>query len=290
MPLRGNPNVHARQLAAELRRLREGANHTGDQVASAMHWSPSKVSRIETGIVKVKAADLRLLLDLYEVPDEKREGLLTMAKQSAEPLPADAAGRSGYLEGFEDYLDAEASAIAIREWEPQVVPGLLQTADYARESMLGWNEMENIPPSELDLKVERRIARQETLIRHDAPILLVVLDEAVIRRRQGSNATMRRQLERIAECATLPTVKIRVLPLDVGPAVNSGSFVHMQFAKDAGQLPHDVVYLEHLFRTHYVDDVTETYKYEQVFEKLQSRSLDATHSIHLVKEAAREYG
>jgi transcriptional regulator with XRE-family HTH domain len=285
VPARGN--LYVRQLADELRRLRERANFTGQRAAGELNWSASKISRLEAGRVKIKEADLRSLLDLYAVTEQQRAELLTLLAESSEPAPGEVLAHTGYLTGFDEYTEAEARAVAIWEWESQVIPGLLQTADYARASMLGWNELLRLPPTELDVKVDERMARQQILARDDSPQYRVVLDEAAIHRRQGDNAVMRAQLEGVADRAALPNVELRLLPLDNPHSVNTTSFVYMQFSQD--RLPRDVVYLEQLSGTHYIDDVDVTHQYQLVFQKLEADALDTRASADLIKSAALQY-
>ncbi len=131
MPEYGSPTVRRRRLAAELRRLRERAGFTGDEVADRLGWSGSKISRIELHRTGIKLADLVLLLDLYNVADVHREGLMALGRESGKTgrLEAVAATFPGEHAAF---LYAEAEAQSVWTWDPQVFPGLLQTADYAR--------------------------------------------------------------------------------------------------------------------------------------------------------------
>lgn len=281
MPPRGSPNIHARQLATELRSLRQRAKLTGQQAAQQLNWPASKISRIETGVTKqVKEQDLRSLLDLYAVPDQRRRDLLALLRNVD-------VGPAGYGSGFGEYLDAEARAVSIWEWEPQVIPGLLQTADYARASMIAWNYTLSLPTADLDVKVDTRLARQQVLTSDKAPCYRVVLDEAVLHRLQGDNSTMRVQLQRVADRAGLPNVELRVLPFGSTQRVNTGSFVYMRFSED--RLPRDVVFLEQLSGTNYIDDVELTKKYQLVFDRLEADSLAPGPSIQLIRSIALAY-
>ena len=160
----GSPNVRRRRLAAELRRLRERAGFIGEEVARRLEWSTSKISRLERGQSGVKRTDLRRLLDLYRVDPRRREELLALAEESqrADKLKTISARLP---EVHAEFLNVEAEAESVWNWEPQIVPGLLQTEDYARAVMLGWHSMFTAPPSEVESRVEVRRLRQQVLQR-----------------------------------------------------------------------------------------------------------------------------
>jgi transcriptional regulator with XRE-family HTH domain len=278
--------VYEHQLAAELRRLRETARHTGDQVAAALHWSPSKVSRIESASVRVKAADLQLLLDHFGVTGSRRAELEQLARQAMRPGGQDDAALASYLPGYAADIEAETRAIAIRQWEPQVVSGLLQTADYARAVMGGWHEMFRLPAADLETKVEFRLARQRRLRQPTPPSLLVVLDQSVLQRRVGPDSVMRGELAYLLDQAAMPNITIRILPLDGAHPVGTGSFRHMVFGPES--LPRDVVTTEDLTGNYLIDDVTATNQYRIAFEQLLAEALDQSGSTELIARAIRE--
>jgi transcriptional regulator with XRE-family HTH domain len=267
-------------------RLRETARYTGDQVAAALHWSASKVSRIESASVRVRPADLQLLLDHYEVTGSRRAELEELARQSARPGSQDDAALASYLPGYATDVDAETRALAIREWEPQVVPGLLQTADYARAVMGGWHEMFRLPAAELETKVEFRLGRQRLLRQPEPPALLVVLDQSVLHRRIGDDSVMREELAYLLDQAAIPNIDIRILPLDGAHPVGTGSFRHMVFGPES--LPRDVVTTEDLTGNHLIDDVMATNQYRIAFEQLLAGTLDQPSSAELIARALRE--
>ena len=159
MPEYGSPAVRRRRLAAELRRLRERAGFRGEQVAEQLGWSASKVSRIELHRTGIKQRDLRQLLDLYGVQDERhRESLIALAEESSKANRLDLATAS-LPEEYAASVIAEAEAQSVWTWDPLIVPGLLQTADYARAVMSGWREMFPVPPGEIERRVEARLLR-----------------------------------------------------------------------------------------------------------------------------------
>jgi len=288
VPEHGNPSVRRRRLAAELRRLRERAGFTGEQVAERLGWSGSKVSRIETSKLGVKEADLRLLLELYRIDEARRSELLALAREPTEADSVDRSAIAAYPAGYAEFAYAEAEAISIWNWEPQVVPGLLQTESYAREVIRGWFTMFRLPPAELEVRVAERMRRQQLLIRDQPPNFSAVIDESVIRRRFGDNTVMRQQLDRLAASSEMPNVEVRVLPLEGYHPIGAGTFIYMQFSQQYDVPFHDVVTVEHLDREYLIEDATDTNKYRVTFERLQAEALEPDESVNLIARAAEE--
>jgi transcriptional regulator with XRE-family HTH domain len=284
----GSPSVRRRRLAAELRRLRERAGLLGEEVAKRLGWSGAKLSRIETSKVGVKEDDLRLLLDLYGVGEGRRADVLALARESTRAGLAEEAAIASFPAGYAAFVNAEAEAIRRWDWEPQVVPGLLQTEGYARETMRGWYEMFNLPPTELELRVEARTARQYILSRDEPLELSVVIDESVIRRRFGRSSIMIQQLERLVELSDLPNVGIQVLPLDGDHPIGTGAFSYMQFAQVHDVNFPDIVYVERLNGDYSIEDIRETNRYRVAFERLKEMALDHVQSHDLIVRIARE--
>jgi len=288
VPEHGNPSVRRRRLAAELRRLRERAGFTGEQVAERLGWSGSKVSRIETTKLGVKEADLRLLLELYRVGEPRRSEVLALAREPAKPASVDNAAIAAYAAGYAEFAYAEAEATSIWNWEPQIMPGLLQTESYAREVISGWFTMFSLPPAELEARVAARMSRRQLLTRDQPPNFSAVIDESVIHRRFGDNAVMRQQLDRLAESSELPNVEIHVLRLDGDHPIGTGSFAYMQFAQVHDVPLHDIVAVEQLASNYYIEDASDTHKYRVAFERLKADSLDPAQSRDLIRTTARD--
>jgi len=288
VPEHGNPSVRRRRLAAELRRLRERAGFTGEQVAARLGWTCSKVSRIETSKLGVKEADLLLLLELYRVGEPRRSEVLALAREPAKPASVENAAIAAYPAGYAEFAYAEAEAVSIWNWEPQVVPGLLQTESYAREVMRGWFTMFRLPPAELEARVAERMRRQQLLTRDQPPDFSAVIDESVIRRRFGDNTVMRQQLDRLAASSDMADVEVRVLPLEGYHPIGAGTFIYMQFSQQYDVPFHDVVTLEHLDREYLIEDAADTYKYRVTFERLQEEALEQDESLDRIARVARE--
>ncbi|HUZ24037.1 MAG TPA: helix-turn-helix transcriptional regulator [Streptosporangiaceae bacterium] len=290
MPERGSLTIGRRRLAAELRRLRELANLTGDEVAERLGWSGSKVSRIELNRIGVKSGDLTKLLDLYEVGGTHRADLLALAK---------APRSKGWWEAYSDivmpdyaaYIELEAEAEGALCWSVQLVHGLLQTEDYARavmESHVDW--MPVTPSARLRRLVEVRMARQRRLT-GDRPLALsVVLDQSVLLRNMGDKQVMRPQLEHLVNTSKLDNVTLRVLPLAGAHPLGTGSFTLLAFPAVLGiGPPADVVYVEQLARNEvYADEEAAAYEYRLAFDQLMTESLEPEESRELIARVARE--
>jgi transcriptional regulator with XRE-family HTH domain len=273
--------VGGRRLAAELRRLREAAGFTGEQVSQRLGWSGSKLSRIETHRIGVKQADLRKLLALYGVDEGYRDELLALARESKQQGPVGRAAAS--FPQVAGYVSAEAEAESVWNWEPQVIPGLLQTRDYARVVRQLWLGMFPGPPSETDRWADTRLLRQRVLTRDPPLQLSAVIDESVLHRRFGDKTVMREQLQHLAASSELPNVEVRIYPMDWDyPPVISGPFSYMQFP-EAHDVPlHDIVSVE-LFESPFeIEDEDQTYRYRVAFEYLLERSLEPEQSRALI--------
>jgi len=286
MPDQGT-SVGGRRLAGELRRLREATGLTGEEVSQRLGWSGSKLSRMELHRIGVKQADLRKLLALYGVDESYGDELLALARES---------GKKGRLiratAGFPQvagYVSAEAEAESVWSWEPQVIPGLLQTADYARAVRQPWLEMFPGPPSEIDRWVETRLLRQQVLTRDPPLQLSVVIDESVLRRSFGGRTVMRQQLEHLAERSELPNVEVRIYPLSGDhPLLATAGFSYMQFPQVHDVPLHDIVSIENLEGDHDLEDEEQTFKYRVAFQYLTGRSLDPAQSRSLISAIASD--
>ncbi len=286
MPEQG-ASVGGRRLAAELRRLREHAGFTGEEASQRLGWSGSKLSRIERHHIGVKLADLREILALYGVGDGYRDELLALAREARQKgLPQQAAARFPQVA---PYASAETEAESVWNWEPQVVPGLLQTREYAHAVMQLWLTMFPGPQKEADRRVEARLLRQQVLTRDPPLQLSIVMDESVLRRRFGDQAVMRQQLEHLIGAAELPNVEIRVYPLAWDrPSLPIGAFSYMQFPQVHDVPLHDIVSVENLDGNYDLEDEDETFRYRVAFEYLQKWALDPDRSRAVMAAALRD--
>lgn len=275
------PTVRARQLAAELRRLRDEARLTGDEAGERLGWSPAKISRIETAKIAITASDLARLLDMYEVTGQRRARLTELGRS---------AGDRGWWDAYADTLGPEyATLIALEaqaEWArwyaAQIVPGLLQTEEYAREIIR--STLLITPPGEIERRVQVRMTRQRVLSQ-DRPLRLsVVLDEAVLQRQVGGREVMREQLRHLAEVAKWPNIDVQVLPNAAGahPAI-TGEFTILGFPE---LIAPDVVYLENMTSNVYVEQEAEVFRYNLAFDGLMSLGLEPGESRDMIARLA----
>jgi transcriptional regulator with XRE-family HTH domain len=283
----GSPTVRRRRLAAELHRLRERSGLTGDQVAERLGWSPSKISRIENTRSGIKLTDARRLLDLYEVDDRHRDELLALARE---------ADRRAWWEAYSDvlpsaytfYIALEAEAKQSWEREVQIVPGLLQTEDYARAVIRRhMDSTATLPPGEIERRVRVRLERQQILTREEPLELSVILDESVLNRRIGDSAIMRAQLQKLLASSDLPNVTLQVHPLARPQAIGTDSFVLLQFDQAHETSLHDVVYLETLNGSIYIERENETYQYRLAFHRMRDEALGPEQSQALILDTMR---
>ncbi|MFE2076776.1 helix-turn-helix domain-containing protein [Streptomyces misionensis] len=276
--MQNGPAVRRRKLGAELRTLRTGAGLTSGEAARLVGWHQSKVSRIETGSSGVKPADLRLLLDAYAVRDAQLRELLLMLAGSENDGDRDRwwhAYRGVLPPTYRDFISLESQASAMRTLETTVVPGLLQTADYARAVTRA--AVKDLDEERLDALVEVRLARQDVL-RSNPPLeLCAVLDEAVLRREVGGPEVMARQLERLMEAALLPQVRLQVLPFGAGAHVGlTGPFVIFSFPSTSDL---DVVVLDQLTSSLYLERKEDLRTYSEAFQTLQEHALSPHDSL-----------
>lgn len=285
-PLRG-PAVPRRRLGAELRRLREEAGATLEQAAAHLECSTSKISRLETGKGIPRIRDVRDLVDLYQVHDQRlRDRLARWVREGQQ---------QGWWHDYADvmydksetFVSLEADAEAMYAYETTVVHGLLQTPAYTRA--IGEVLFTDPTQVELDKFVELRSLRQHRVFsREEGPLRLhVIMEEPVIYRPVGGPQVMRGQLERLIEMADHPAVTIQVLPLDVGAHQAMGNaFVLLTFADpDPGQ--EGVIYAEGVGGATILDHERGVTQYRAAFDGISRRALDLRKSVSFITDMLR---
>jgi len=280
-----SPVVQRRRLRTELRRARQDAGLTQEQVALAMDWSLSKIIRIEVGSVGISTNDLKALMGYYKITDTARTDQLIAVARAARERSWWSMYRDVAPSGLLQLIGYESAAAIRRNFEPLLIPGLLQTEEYARALILGMDE--RIPVGRVDTLVEIRMRRQELIDRINAPLLFFVLDEAVVRRPAGGGGVMRNQIRHLMELADRPNVTIEVVPYAAGvhPGLR-GSFSVLEFP-DSGD--DDVLYMES-FRGDLIsrDVPEEVLTYRQIFEQLRKMSLGPMDTIAFLGQMADE--
>jgi hypothetical protein len=265
-----------RDLGDELRRLR--GDRRGAVVARSLGWSESKLSRIETARTGISDPDLDRLLTVYNASPEERARLRDLARRGRGRVwwtPY----RSSLPAPYDEYVALEAEAEAMSEWETQIVPGLLQTDEYARAVI---EVGADIGDSEtIQRRLALRMARQTVLVRDPPPRLSVVLDEAVLHREVGGPAVLARQLQRLYEAARRPGVDILVLPFSAGahPALTE-SFMIFDFAAGTRN---PVVHSEGMTGGLFHLKAEDVQIYREAFEDLRRRSLPIEHIRSLTR-------
>jgi transcriptional regulator with XRE-family HTH domain len=273
----GKPTMLRMALGSRLRRLREASRVTREAAGYVLRGSSSKISRMELGQVSFKERDVADLLTLYGLTDEQeRAALLALVRQANAPgwwheygdvLPS----------WFETYVGLEQAASVIRIYEPALVPGLLQTEDYAR-AVIQLRHLQ-APTDDVERRVALRMARQQFLTQPGAPHLWLALDEAAVCRPMGSRMVQRAQLQHLMEMAQRPNIALQIVPFHVdGPAAVGGPFSILRFSEPGVS---DVVYLEHLASACYLDKERDTVGYLALMDSLcvEAESPDASLSF-----------
>lgn len=272
--------VRARGLGTELRELREKSHLTTREVARRLGWSASTVSRTETGQRNVSSEDVAALLALYGVTGEERDRLLTLAREADQPgwwetrhpgLPSQLTALIGF----------ESQAAQITDVALVVLPGLLQTADYARAVI----NAAGIPPMQAETRVATRLGRQAALSRPKPPQYRAILDEAVLRRPIGGRTTMAAQLRHVLTITERPNVEVMVVPYDQGahPGL-AGSFVLLTFPKAPA-----IVHLEHKRSSLFLDQPGDVTAFIKAADLLQDVAFDPIRSAEFIASVANEY-
>ncbi|MFE0173838.1 helix-turn-helix domain-containing protein [Streptomyces sp. NPDC059002] len=278
-----NPTVRRRRLGQELRRLRELKGMTAEEVAERLLVSQSKISRLENGRRSISQRDVRDLCGVYEVEDHRIvDSLMQMAKDSRQ---------QGWWHSFGDipysvYIGLETDAASLRVYDPQVVPGLLQTRAYAEALITG--ALPETTPTDIEKRVQVRMRRQDRIAAPDNPLRLwTVLDESALRRVVGSRHLMRDQLEHLVEQSQLPHVTVQVIPFDMGahPGLN-GQYAILEFPDAADS---SVVYIEGVTSDLYLEKANDVQQYSVMYEHLRAQALNVEQSRQLIADIAKEY-
>lgn len=277
---RGSPTLRRRQLGQELRRLRETAGATIDQVAERLNCSASKISRIETGQSGVSSREVRDILAAYQVEGDQAEALVEMARE---------AKQRGWWQLYgtvltSAYVGLEAAATELRSFEPLVIPGLLQTEEYARAMVLaGWP---NMSTEEVEQRIRVRMKRQSLLYQDDPLQLSIILDEAALRRPVGGIDAMRRQLNKLVNASELPHVTLQVLPLSAGAHGGmDGAFTILLFEEQANQ---NLVFAANGAGGLFLEKDDDIERYAGIFAGLRGDALSPARSIEMIATLAKE--
>ncbi len=295
------PTVLRMILARQLQALREKAGLSYEQAAEAIYASSWTIRRMERAEGALKPLSVKALLVAYGVTDAREiDTFLALAREASKPgwwhrasdvLPA----------WFRVSLGLEEAAALIRGYEPQCVPGLLQTEDYARALITQGHpgETQGHPgesgdsgdsgdtAAEADRLVQVRMTRQQVLTRPDPPKLWMVLDETVLRRPVGGPAVMRAQLGRLIDAAAAPNITLQVLPYSAGPHPAMYGMFHL-FRFPDGELP-DIVYGEHLTSAFYLDKPADAAAYRHALDRICAQAAPAGQTAEILTATRKEY-
>jgi transcriptional regulator with XRE-family HTH domain len=277
------PSVRLRRLAAQLRELRADSGMTQEDVSERTGIDRSTLYRLEGAQQRPQRSTLIQLLDLYRVEEQGRGEMLTLLRE---------AGQRGWLqqyrselpEAYSDYIGFEDEARSILNYQSLLIPGLLQTEDYATALIHGtWP---HAPAHEVENRVSARMERQALLTREDPPRLWAIMDEAAVRRQVGGREIMRGQLARLCDAAAWPNVTVQVIPFDAGshPGMD-GAFVVLEFPDPADQ---SIVYTESAAGSLFLEEETDLRRYILMFEHLRAAALRPDESVSLLAEIAAE--
>jgi transcriptional regulator with XRE-family HTH domain len=271
-------------LARQLQALREKAGMTYEQAAEAIYSSPWTVRRMERAEGGLKPLTVKSLLMAYGITDVREiDAFLTLSRDASKP---------GWWHSYDDVLPLwfriavglEESASLIRAYEPQVVPGLLQTEGYIRAITAA--SFPGAAPEETERRVALRLARQQLLTRPDPPDYWAVLDETVVRRTVGGAEVMREQLAHLIETISQPKITVQVIPFAAGwhPALY-GMFNIFRFP--AQELP-DVVYSESLTGSYYLNKPEESAQYTEALDQMCAQAASPEQTINILHNVMKE--
>ena len=282
-----SPTVQRRRLAAELRGIRESKGRSGNAVAAALKWSPSKISRYERARTGLRPREVERLLDYYQITGPRRALLLALAEDATQKGWWEEFGPS-LSEEYQQFIGLEHEATSMAIWHVDVVTGLLQTEAYARHIISSYSRVEPMAPGMVGRMVQVRMRRQQVLSR-DRLELSVVLDESVLRRRIGDNSVMYEQLQRLAREADRPNLTLQILPLDAQHTIFGESFVVFGFGEGSAAMLQDVVSTEHMRSAFTLEGERETYLHRIAFQMLAEASLDPAASKALILQTAESH-
>jgi transcriptional regulator with XRE-family HTH domain len=282
-----NPLVQRRRLRTELRRARDDARLTRDQVANAMDWSLSKVVRIETGAVGVSTNDLRALLNLYEIHDPDRAGELVELARASRQTSWWSKYKGDIPSQYLQYIEYEEAASVLREYEPLLIPGLLQTEEYAAALM-----QETADPGTsaelIQTRIEIRVTRRQNLLEQpEPPTLIFVVDESAIQRLIGERNVAHGQIVQLINLADMPNVTIEIVPFSAG--LHRGMLESFSILEFPGTEDSDVLYMETsrtaIFTRNEAGEIT---AYREVFEHLRGISLGPADTLAYLADLAKQ--
>ncbi|WP_413101124.1 helix-turn-helix domain-containing protein [Streptomyces sp. Inha503] len=275
------PTMRSRRLGNELRRLRIEAGLKVQDAADALECGHPKVSQIENGKRGIRPLDLTVLFKLYGVEDERQ--CASLRRLAKDIHKVDWWSNQGPLlrDSLRDYLTLEADSELVRTYESVVIPGLVQTEAYMRQTFAVH------PPERVDLHVEMRMKRKELLDDGTGFRLRAVIDVPALHRIGGSADTVREQLEQLLKDAERPNVNIQVLPLDA--ALPADQYPPFTMFRQKGEPPADVVWLEHITGGSLLEQRQDVKRYSKAWDELTAAALPPADSRHYIRDLIKEH-
>ncbi|HXV93087.1 MAG TPA: helix-turn-helix transcriptional regulator [Pseudonocardia sp.] len=272
--------VRRRRLGRALRELREAAGLSVEVAAPQLDWSSSKLSRIENGQQRVDVHGVRSMLDLYDAGGERWTELTEPARQCHQ---------KGWWRAFglddQGYVPLEAEATLVRDFLPLYIPGLLQTAEYARAVF--HTAVDPLTPAQIDRYVRVRVRRQQRLTAEDDPLELVaIVDQAALHRLVGGRDVMRAQLAHLIEASALPTVTLQVVPWEAGAHAGMSAGISLLRFGDL-DMP-DLAYTENPIGSIHMEKEGDVARAARTFDRLRSQALSPADSVGLVRRVAEQ--
>lgn len=269
-----DPSLNRRRLRIALRKAREATKQSQGQAAQALDWSLSKIMRIEQGTVSLSVTDLRALLQQYGVSDPELTEELEEAARGSKGPSWWAAYHDIIGPQFSQYLGYESAAASFRTYNPIIVPGLLQTDEYAMALLAP-----RVDEARARRIVELRTARQERALEgENPPFTFFVLDEAALHRQIGGPRVQRAQLQRLIDISAHPKVSLQVLPFTSGAHYSTlSSFILLGFLDDE-----DLLYLEAQGNQSIRDDHELIVRHQECFESLRETAYAGETAIDLI--------
>lgn len=279
-PVRHSLTVRGRRLARELRATREHTGLTLEQASAALGWNRFKLGRIEAGKTRVSSPDVARILDVYGIDPSVHASIVQLARD---------ASRRGWWSSYSGifvggFVGLEDEASEIRTYQVQLIPGLLQTEEYARAVISA-----GVPgdPDEVEKRLRARMARKTLLSRPDAPTLKAVLAEPALRQRVGGGAVMRDQLAELIKAAGRPNVTVRILPQVVGARAGiEGPFVILNFEDE---LDPDIGYAEGMYGNIFIEGIEQVARCTVEFDRIWEAALGEEASERLIADIASKF-
>ncbi|MGW1075646.1 DUF5753 domain-containing protein [Streptomyces sp. NPDC002537] len=274
-----------RKLGAELRTLREAAAVSVEEAATAIHGDRTKISRQETGRHRVTRLELETLFTLYKCEDEQlRQWLIALSAQGGGRAWWRQHGES-FRDGFKEMLTLESDAARIAAFQPRVVPGLLQTQEYAA-AVITDSAME-LPPEGIDFYVDIRMSRQSIFLRGNPPKYTAIMAEGVLHQQIGGPDTLADQLRHLVTLSETPEITLKVIPFSQSAFTNTGGGPFVLYSYP-DPLDFDVVQVAYLHGDLYSEEDETVTKYRKAFERLQATALPPEQSVELISSISRD--